>query len=109
MSRNVIKSAGDLQTLPTARRQVTNQAPASTRTGSRGAWLISPPADGNAYTRDEVARLADVSHSTLRSWIRDGIKGVRLQSLRVPRGRIAPPDLCEFLSRVNGLAVEVRR
>jgi len=35
--------------------------------------------------------------------------GVRLRSLRVPRGRIAPQDLCEFLSAANGLKVEVRR
>ena len=88
---------------------VRRQAPAaSTRTSSRGVWCISPPADGSSYSRDEVAALVPTSRRAVEHWIQDGVCGVRLRSLRVPRGRIAPADLCEFLSVVNEMKVEVK-
>jgi len=88
---------------------VRRQAPAaSTRTSSRGVWLLTPPADGDSYSRDEVMTITASSRRAVEHWIQDGVCGVRLRSLRVPRGRIAPGDLCEFLSVVNGMKVKIR-
>lgn len=74
--------------------------------------LIPPPRDGIAYGVQEVADLCRVSPRTVEGWISlgRGLEGdrVRLRSLRVPHGHIAPGDLCAFLSGVNhGVKVKV--
>jgi hypothetical protein len=37
-----------------------------------------------------------------------GGRPVKLEPIRIPQGRIAPPALCRFLSVVNGIDVRVR-
>lgn len=95
--------------LNSANRWQRRQAPqeSSRQCSSRGAWFISPPADGCSYRAAEVAGLLDVRLATVRDWISRGVGGVRLRTLRVPRGRVAPADLCAFLSAVNGREVRL--
>lgn len=82
-------------------------------TAEASIWLIPPPTKGAAYPAAEVARIAGVSLATVRAWVSRGLKvegqPMRLRTLRAPRGRIAPADLCEFLSAVNEREVRIER
>jgi len=74
-------------------------------------WFIPPPADGVTYTIDEIASMLGYKPSAVKDLIARGrlVDGeqVRLHTLRIPRGRIAPNELCSFLSSINGIRVEV--
>jgi len=75
--------------------------------------VLPPPADGVTYAASEVAAIAGVRIATVRDWVARGFsrsgETVQLRSLRVPRGRFAPVDVCGFLATVNGMTVEVAR
>jgi hypothetical protein len=57
-------------------------------------WTLPRPRSGGAYTAEEVAGLLHVAPATVRGWISRGRRAdgaiSRLQSLRAPRGGIAP-------------------
>jgi len=76
-------------------------------------WRIPPPKNNSHYEAAEVAELLGVALGTVRDWISRGknVEGetIRLQSLEIPRGRIAPPALRRFLSATNSnIPVEIR-
>lgn len=95
----------------------TGQSPAQEgKTGglavSPPTWEISPPSNGAlVYTVDEVAAITGAARTTVLGWVSRGLRvggrPVKLHSLRVPRGRIAPGALCAFLGAVNGIQVTV--
>lgn len=63
--------------------------------------FLLPYGDQALFTQGEVARLCGVKLATVRGWVSRGIRRIRLRTLRVPRGRIAPGDLREFLVLLN--------
>jgi hypothetical protein len=79
-------------------------------------WLIPGPIDRIAYSAQEIADMFGKKLLTIRHWIVVGLKPadgdsdalVRLQTLRMPRGRITPAALCAFLGAVNGVRVKVK-
>jgi len=106
-----------LSTLPTARhtpedlRRLSARRhaiePAPKRKRQPVATIPAPPDGAAVYTRAQVATVMGVSTRTVKRWVLDGAHGVRLTTLTVPKGAIAPAALCELLSAVNGVPVEV--
>ena len=81
--------------------------------GEKAVWFIPRPEDGMAYTRGELARLCGIQPQTVQVWMSRGLKApdgrmAKLESLRVPRGRITPAALCRFWGLVNGVTVRMR-
>lgn len=78
---------------------------------SPDVWQIPGPRDGVTYSASEVAEISGTKLSTVRAWISRGLAvgsgWVRLRTLRVPRGRITPAALCEFLAAVNDVDVRI--
>lgn len=71
-------------------------------TPASGGYNLPAPASALGYTVTELANVAGVRPGTIRAWVSRGVRGVRLASLKVPRGRIPREAVLEFLREVNG-------
>ena len=75
---------------------------------------LPPPADGMSYAAEEVAAICGVEVKTVRQWIWRGKRSAkrkgfrRLTSLATPRGHVAPRELCDWMSEVNGIRVALK-
>ena len=88
---------------------LTNRRPSAPRV----TLEIPPPENGCTYTAAEVAKVCRVGRKTVRNWMstagrRANGATVRLATLAVPAGEVAPEALCRFLSRVNLCDVTVK-
>jgi hypothetical protein len=92
--------AGERDAAPTPEDQVPGPA-------QSGPWKLPAPASGGTYTQTELAALLNVKVCTVRDWVARGNRGIRLQTLRAPRGRLTPGAVCEFLEAVNGIEVGI--
>jgi hypothetical protein len=106
----MITSKSQLRTLHTANRTktavpVSAQSPIS----SNNVLRLPAPSNGVCCSVSEVASFLSIQPATVSDWCYRGVKGVKLQTLTAPRGKVAPSALCRFLSLVNGLSVEVQR
>ena len=72
-----------------------------------GPWRLPAPASGGTYTQTELAALLNVKVCTVRDWVARGQRGIKLQTLRAPRGRVTPAAVCVFLEAVNGIEVGI--
>jgi len=112
----VIANRRQLAQLPGVREAIAPGKPQKTvqrHKRSAQEWRIPAPENGVSYSAAEVATIFSVTESTVRDWrcrgLQVGRRRVRLQTLRVGRrGHVAPPALCEFMSRVNDLTVVVQ-
>ena len=69
--------------------------------------VLPAPRRGGLFTQGEIAQALGVARGTVASWTDRGVGGVRLPTLRAPRGRVQPGALVAFLSKVNDCEVEV--
>jgi len=95
------------------RRRPGPEPPPPERELPRAELVLPAPREGITYSQGEVAELCGVALTTVTDWACRGVicdgDCVRLPTMRVPRGHVAPGALAVFLEAVNDVKVKIER